>query len=135
MHKYISLSLPAVSVSVYFSPVGDVGTQVRQRDLISGTIWAENGFLQSAGLHGRRVVVELASSSSPWSAAFGSYGSIITFALLYSSSLTRPALVSAASALGAGTAPSSPQTLRPERCEIGAVWGGEGRSAQHPLHK
>ena len=135
MHKYISLSLPAVSVSVYFSPVGDVGTQVRQRDLISGTIWAENGFLQSAGLHGRRVVVELASSSSPWSAAFGSCGSTITFALLYSSSLTRPALVSAASALGAGTAPSSPQTLRPERCEIGAVWGGEGRRCYSALFK
>ena len=37
--------------------------------------------------------------------------------------------------LGGGTAPSSPQTLRPERCEIGAVWDGKGRSAQHPLHK
>ena len=37
--------------------------------------------------------------------------------------------------LGGGTAPSSPQTLRPERCEIGTVWDGKGRSAQHPLHK
>ena len=34
------------------------------------------------------------------------------------------------SKLGGGTAPSSPQTLRPERCEIGAVWDGKGRSAR-----
>ena len=37
--------------------------------------------------------------------------------------------------LGGGTAPCSPQTLRPERCGKGAVWDGKGRSAQQALHK